>query len=66
MSKDEFKDLVVECGEFLGFVNKVIPGRVDDELISFLGGMAAHPFNLDLLYNSIENAKKTVTSPSRR
>lgn len=56
-TKDDLQAMIQDVTTFLTDLDKVIPNKVDEELISFLQGINNHPWLVDLLLGSISAAK---------
>jgi hypothetical protein len=56
-SKDDLVAMVADVTAFLRDVEKVLPNRVDEELLKFLDGINSHPWLVDLLLGSITASK---------
>jgi hypothetical protein len=57
VTKDDLQGMITDVTTFLKDLDKVIPNKVDEELISFLDGINNHPWLADLLLGSISAAK---------
>jgi hypothetical protein len=60
-SKDNLSDLLNELKPFLLDLDRVLPGKVDADLISFVESALAHPWQLQLLHNSLAQAKSATS-----
>jgi hypothetical protein len=53
MDRDEFKASVAECAALLKAVQKMVPKRVDAELLNYLDRLKDDPAGLDMLQAAI-------------
>lgn len=61
MTKNELQEIITDVVSFLKDIERVIPGKIDQELLSFLESILTHSWLVDLLLNTLTKETKKVT-----
>lgn len=56
-NKEDLQGMIQDVTQFLKDLERVMPGKVDGELLSFLDTINCHPWLVDLLLSGISTTK---------